>query len=154
MRTIGVISDTHGLLRPQALAALQGCDPIIHAGDVGSPDILPALQAIAPVFPVRGNVDYGPWADTLPPTQVIEIEGHRIYVLHILDELKGDAAHGCEAVIYGHSHQPKIETRNGTLFFNPGSAGPRRFRLPITLGRVTIENGKLRASLIDLEAVA
>jgi putative phosphoesterase len=151
MRTIGVISDTHGLLRPQALAALHGCDPIIHAGDVGSPDVLPALRAIAPVFPVRGNVDVGTWADALPQTQVIEIDGISIHVLHILAELDEAAARDCDAVIYGHSHQPKIETRDGMLFFNPGSAGPRRFKLPITLGRLTIEDGKLRAHLIDLE---
>jgi putative phosphoesterase len=149
-RTIGVISDTHGLLRPQALAALAGCDPIIHAGDVGSPDVLARLGALAPVHAVRGNVDHGAWSANLPVTQRIEIDGFRIYVLHILAELDPQAADNVDAVIYGHSHQPKIETKNGTLFFNPGSAGPRRFGLPITVGRVTAEHGKLRAEIVEL----
>jgi uncharacterized protein len=150
MRTIGAISDTHGLLRPQALAALAGCDPIIHAGDVGSPDVLARLGALAPVHAVRGNVDHGAWSANLPVTQRIEIDGFRIYVLHILAELGPQAADNVDAVIYGHSHQPKIETKNGTLFFNPGSAGPRRFRLPITVGRMTAEHGKLRAEIVEL----
>jgi uncharacterized protein len=150
MRTIGAISDTHGLLRPQALAALAGCDPIIHAGDVGSPDVLARLGALAPVHAVRGNVDHGAWSANLPVTQRIEIDGFRIYVLHILAELDPQAAVNVDAVIYGHSHQPKIETKNGTLFFNPGSAGPRRFRLPITVGRMTTEHGKLRAEIVEL----
>jgi len=150
MRTIGAISDTHGLLRPQALAALAGCDPIIHAGDVGTPDVLARLGALAPVHAVRGNVDHGAWSANLPVTQRIEIDGFRIYVLHILAELDPEAADNVDAVIYGHSHQPKIETKNGTLFFNPGSAGPRRFRLPITVGRMTAEHGKLRAEIVEL----
>jgi uncharacterized protein len=150
MRTIGAISDTHGLLRPQALAALAGCDPIIHAGDVGSPDVLARLGALAPVHAVRGNVDHGAWSAKLPMTRRIEIDGFRIYVLHILAELDPQAAGNVDAVIYGHSHQPKIETKNGTLFFNPGSAGPRRFRLPITVGRMTAEHGKLRAEIVEL----
>ena len=150
MRTIGAISDTHGLLRPQALAALAGCDPIIHAGDVGSPDVLARLGALAPVHAVRGNVDHGAWSANLPVTQRIEIDGFRIHVLHILAELDPQAADHVDAVIYGHSHQPKIETENGTLFFNPGSAGPRRFGLPITVGRVTAEHGKLRAEIVEL----
>ena len=116
MRTIGVISDTHGLLRPQALAALAGCDPIIHAGDIGSPAVLARLGALAPVHAVRGNVDHGAWSANLPVTQRIEIDGFRIYVLHILAELNPQAADNVDAVIYGHSHQPKIETTNGTLF--------------------------------------
>jgi uncharacterized protein len=150
MRTIGAISDTHGLLRPQAVAALAGCDPIIHAGDVGTPDVLARLGALAPVHAVRGNVDQGAWSANLPVTQRIEIDGFRIYVLHILAELDPQAAENVDAVIYGHSHQPKIETKNGTLFFNPGSAGPRRFRLPITVGRMTAEHGKLRAEIVEL----
>ena len=150
MRTIGAISDTHGLLRPQALAALAGCDPIIHAGDIGSPDVLARLGALAPVHAVRGNVDHGAWSTNLPVTQRIEIDGFSIYVLHILAELNPQAADNVDAVIYGHSHQPKIETKNGTLFFNPGSAGPRRFRLPITVGRMTAEHGKLRAEIVEL----
>jgi predicted phosphodiesterase len=143
MRTIGAISDTHGLLRPQALAALADCDPIIHAGDIGGPDVLARLGALAPVHAVRGNVDHGAWSAKLPVTRRIEIDGFRIYVLHI-------PADNADAVIYGHSHQPKIETKNGTLFFNPGSAGPRRFRLPVTVGRMTAEHGKLRAEVVEL----
>jgi putative phosphoesterase len=104
----------------------------------------------APVHAVRGNVDYGAWSANLPVTQRIEIDGFRIYVLHILAELDPQAADNVDAVIYGHSHQPKIETKNGTLFFNPGSAGPRRFRLPITVGRMTAEHGKLRAEIVEL----
>jgi len=150
MRTIGAISDTHGLLRPQVLAALAGCDPIIHAGDVGSPDVLARLGALAPVHAVRGNVDHGAWSANVSVTQRIEIDGFRIYVLHILAELDPQAAANVDAVIYGHSHLPKIETKNGTLFFNPGSAGPRRFGLPITVGRVTAEHGKLRAEIVEL----
>jgi len=148
---IGVISDTHGLLRPEALAALRGCSPIIHAGDVGSPDILDALAEIAPVFAVRGNVDIGAWANKLPETKVVEIDDHRLYVRHILDELDLDpAAAGFAAVIVGHSHQPKIETKNGVLYFNPGSAGPRRFTLPISVGRLTVARGELRGEIVNL----
>ena len=152
MRRIGVISDTHGLLRPQALAALRGCDPIIHAGDVGSPDILDALRRIAPVFAVRGNVDKGDWAGKLPLTELVQIDGFSLYVLHILDELNLDPpTAGFHAVIYGHSHQPKIETRNDAIYFNPGSAGPRRFNLPVTLGQITIAEDGLRAEIVALE---
>ena len=152
MRRIGVISDTHGLLRPQAVEALRGCDPIIHAGDVGSPDIIAALQKIAPVHAVRGNVDKGGWAGALPMTDLVQIDGFNLHVLHILDELDLDPpAAGLHAVIYGHSHQPKIETRNGVIYFNPGSAGPRRFSLPITLGRLTIADGGLHAELVPLD---
>jgi uncharacterized protein len=150
MRTIGAIADTHGLLRPQALAALAGCDPIIHAGDIGSPGVLARLGALAPVHAVRGNVDHGAWSAKLPATQRIEIDGFRIYVLHILAELDRQAPDNVDAVIYGHSHQPKIETKNGTLFFNPGSAGPRRFRLPVTVGRITAGRGKLHAEIVEL----
>ena len=133
-----------------AFAALAGCDPIIHAGDIGSPAVLARLGALAPVHAVRGNVDHGAWSANLPVTQRIEIDGFRIYVLHILAELNPQAADNVDAVIYGHSHQPKIETTNGTLFFNPGSAGPRRFRLPITVGRMTVEHGKLHAEIVEL----
>jgi putative phosphoesterase len=150
MRTIGAISDTDGLLRAEALAALTGCDPIIHAGDIGSPDVLARLGALASVHAVRGNVDHGAWSANLPETRRIEIDGFRFYVLHILAELNPKAADNVDAVIYGHSHQPKIETRNSTLFFNPGSAGPRRFRLPITVGRMTAEHGTLHAEIVKL----
>jgi len=119
------------------------------------PSSMPAMlahltYALAPVHAVRGNIDQGAWSANLPVTQRIEIEGFCIYVLHILAELDPQAAENVDAVIYGHSHQPKIETKNGTLFFNPGSAGPRRFRLPITVGRMTAEHGKLRAEIVEL----
>lgn len=148
---IGVISDTHGLLRPEALEALQGSQHIIHAGDVGDPLILERLAEVAPVTAVRGNVDYGEWAKKLPETNVLEVEGVSIYVLHILDrlDLKPEAA-GFSAVIYGHSHVSKQETKNGVLYFNPGSAGPKRFSLPISVGRLMIENGKLKSEILEL----
>ncbi len=150
--TIGVISDTHGLLRPEALDALRGSDHIIHAGDIGSPEILDCLREIAPVTAVRGNVDTGTWARKIPMTEVLELGGVSIYVLHILDQLdlKPEAA-GFSAVIYGHSHVPKQEMKNGVLYFNPGSAGPRRFKLPITVGRLFVDNSKLRGEIIPLE---
>jgi uncharacterized protein len=137
---IGVISDTHGLLRPEALVALRGSQQIIHAGDVGAPEIIDQLAAIAPVAAVRGNVDTAAWARRLPETEVVEAGGISIYVLHDLAQLdlKPEAA-GFRVVISGHSHVPKQETRNGVLYFNPGSAGPRRFKLPVTIGRLIVE---------------
>jgi uncharacterized protein len=149
--TIGVISDTHGLLRPEALAALQGSDFILHAGDVGDPAILDKLNSIAPVTAVRGNVDHGPWAQVIPETNVLEVGGLSIYVLHNLDtlDLKPQAA-GFAAVIYGHTHKPAHEFKNNVWFFNPGSAGPRRFSLSISVGFLTIENGKIRAQIKEL----
>lgn len=149
---IGVISDTHGLLRPEALAALRESDYIIHAGDVGDPLILDKLAAIAPVTSVRGNVDHGTWARKIPPTNVLQVGEISIYVLHNLQELdlKPQAAKFA-AVIYGHSHIPKKELKNGVLYFNPGSAGPKRFKLPVSLGRLTIEDGKIAANILLLE---
>jgi len=150
--TLGVISDTHGLLRPEAVRALRGSDRILHAGDVGTPEILKALGQIAPVTAVRGNVDTEPWALSLPETEVVEADGVSIYVLHDLGQLnlKPQAA-GFRVVVYGHSHQPKIEEKNGVLYLNPGSAGPRRFHLPVSVGRLTIDAGKVRAELVELE---
>jgi len=148
---IGVISDTHGLLRPEALAALQGAQHIIHAGDICAPEVLVALAEIAPVTAVRGNNDKGGWAARIPATAVFEAEGVSIYVVHDLAELDVDpAAAGFGVVITGHSHQPSRDERNGVLYFNPGSAGPRRFRLPICVGRLHIENGAARAELVTL----
>lgn len=149
---VGVISDTHGLLRPEALAALRGSDYIIHAGDVGDPVILDKLAEIAPVTAVRGNVDHGAWAQKIPATNVLEVGEVSIYVLHSIQELdlKPEAAKFA-AVIYGHSHVPKQEMKNGVLYFNPGSAGPRRFKLPVSLGRLTIEGGKIKAKILVLE---
>jgi putative phosphoesterase len=148
---IGLISDTHGLLRPEAVAALQGADRIIHAGDVGDPAILEQLARIAPVTAVRGNVDRDAWAQKLPETNVLEVAGVSIYVLHNLAELdlKPEAARFA-AVIYGHSHVPKQETKKGVLYFNPGSAGPKRFRLPVSIGVLSMQNGRLRGELIPL----
>ena len=150
---IGLISDTHGLLRPEALAALQGASQIIHAGDAGTPEVLAALQAIAPVSAVRGYVDRGEWAQALPITRMIEVGGLLLYCLHDLGDLDLDpAAAGLAAVISSHSHQPRIERRGGVLFINPGSAGPRRFSLPITLARLQLSGGRLEAELVTLLA--
>ena len=149
---IGVISDTHGLLRPQALDALRGSEQIIHAGDVGSPEIIEKLATIAPVTAVRGNVDKDAWAQELPETQVLETGGISIYVLHDLAQLdvKPEAA-GFRVVISGHSHIPKQEVRNGVLYFNPGSAGPRRFRWPVSVGRLSIARAEVNAELVILK---
>ena len=148
---IGVISDTHGLLRPEAVEALQGSRYIIHAGDVGDPAILERLAEIAPVTAVRGNIDKGAWARKLPESNVLQVAGICIYLLHEIDrlDLMPEAA-GFSAVIYGHSHVPKQETKNGVLYFNPGSAGPKRFSLPISVGRLTIADGGLKGEVIDL----
>ncbi len=149
---LGVISDTHGLLRPEAVHALRGSNRILHAGDVGAAAILEALASIAPLTAVRGNVDTEPWAQALPRTEVIEAGGVSIYIVHDLAQLdlKPEAA-GFRVVVYGHSHQPKIEEKNGILYFNPGSAGPRRFRLPVSVGRLMIEREKVRAELMKLK---
>ncbi len=151
MLAIGVISDTHGLLRPEALAALRGSQQIIHAGDIGEAKILDQLSAIAPVTAIRGNVDKQAWARKLPETQVLEVAGISIYILHDLAQLdlKPEAA-GFRVVVSGHSHAPKHEVRNGVLYFNPGSAGPRRFRLPVTVGRLVIDGEEVRAEIIPL----
>ncbi len=148
---IGVISDTHGLLRPEAVEALRGSQHIIHAGDVGAAEILAQLAAIAPVTAIRGNVDQAAWARRLPETEVVELAGVSIYVLHDLAQLdlKPEAA-GFRIVISGHSHVAKQETRGGVLYFNPGSAGPRRFRLPVSVGRVTISGENVEAEIVDL----
>jgi hypothetical protein len=152
MPHIGVISDTHGLLRPQAVAALQGSALIIHAGDVGRPEILDELRRIAPVIAVRGNVDRDAWADRLPMSEIVEHDGVRLYILHILEDLDLDPpTAGFQAVITGHTHRPKIETKDRVLYFNPGSAGPRRFDLPVSVGRLSIANGKLVGELVYLQ---
>jgi putative phosphoesterase len=149
--TIGIISDTHGLLRPEAVDALRGSELIIHAGDVGSADVLEQLRAIAPVVAVRGNVDKGSWAMALPRTEVVRFDGHTIYVLHILAELDlQPAPAGISAVVYGHSHRPSIEDRDGVLYLNPGSAGPRRFRLPVGVARMSVAGGLLSAQIVEV----
>ena len=151
MAVIGVISDTHGLLRREAITALQGSDHIIHVGDIGHPAILDRLNEIAPVTAVRGNVDKGAWAQKIPESNVLEVEGVSIYVLHILDELdlKPEAA-GFAAVIYGHSHVSKQEVKNGVLYFNPGSAGPKRFNLPVSIGKLVVRKGRIEAEVLEL----
>lgn len=151
MTVVGLISDTHGLLRPEAISALSGSDLILHTGDVDDPGILEALRAIAPLHAVRGNVDHGAWAEALPMTETVEVGGKLLYMIHILDDLDLDpGSAGIDAVICGHSHQPKIETHRGVCFINPGSAGRRRFRLPVTVGRLTIRAGLLEPEIIEL----
>jgi putative phosphoesterase len=149
--SVGLISDTHGLLRPEALAALAGSDYIVHAGDIGEPAVLSALEKIAPVTAVRGNNDRGPWAERLPETDVLQINETFIYVLHNIAELDLDpVAAGFQVVVAGHSHRPSEERRDGVLYVNPGSAGPRRFSLPIALARLTIDQGKLRFRIVEI----
>lgn len=148
---VGVISDTHGLLRPEALDALRGSDMIIHAGDVGKPEVIARLGEVAPLHVVCGNVDQESWAAALPMTELVEVGDHRFFVLHDIAQLDVDpAAAGFAAVVFGHSHRPSIETRNGVLFLNPGSAGPRRFKLPITVARVKTSGRHIRADIVDL----
>jgi putative phosphoesterase len=150
-KTIGVISDTHGLLRPQALKALHGVDLIIHAGDVGEPEILEALKAIAPVFAVRGNTDTDAWALALPETEVIELDPATIYVLHDVNALDlNPAAAEIQIVISGHSHKPDRTEHSGILFLNPGSAGPRRFDLPTTVALLHLDTTPWKVDFIDL----
>ena len=149
--TVGLISDTHGLLRPEAVDALQGSDFIIHAGDVGAPDILASLSRIAPVTVVRGNVDTQPWAGTWPLTARLELAGVAILVIHDIAGLEPDpASAGFRVVVSGHSHRPGIGQRDKVLFVNPGSAGRRRFRLPVSLGRLRVGDGRATAELVDL----
>jgi hypothetical protein len=151
MLTIGVISDTHGLLRPEAVDALQGSGFIIHAGDVGDHGIVRQLERIAPLTVVRGNVDTAAWSKNLPETNVLQAGGLSFYVLHsVLDLDLNPQAAGFAAVVFGHSHQPSIEWRKDILFFNPGSAGPRRFRLPISVGRLVVKDGKIKPELLEL----
>ena len=150
---IGVISDTHGLLRPQAAQALRGVELIIHAGDIGHPGVLTALEQIAPVQAVRGNTDRGEWARRLPRTRLLKVGGAQLYVLHELQALRQDlslVASGIQAVIYGHSHQPRSERQDGVLYLNPGSAGPRRFTLPITIAFLRVQEGHLQAEVVNL----
>lgn len=148
---IGVISDTHGLMRPEAINLLQGSDLIVHAGDVGKPGVLENLQSIAPVIAVRGNIDRDEWTAALPEREVVEIGAARLYVLHDLKELDCDpAVAGFGAIISGHSHKPLIENRDGVLFLNPGSAGPRRFRLPVTAALLYVSDGRLDAHIIEV----
>lgn len=148
---VGVISDTHGLLRPQALEALTGAEHILHAGDVGDPKILAELAKIAPVTAIRGNIDEGSACGYLPATEMVELAGHTIYMLHDLKQLDlNPEAAGIAAVLSGHSHKPLVEWRRGVLFLNPGSAGPRRFQLPVTVAWLNIQAGALDAEIVSL----
>ena len=150
---VGLIADTHGLLRPEALAFLAGSDHIVHAGDVGDPAILDALAAIAPVTAIRGNVDVDAWASQLPETTRVTVGGVTIYVLHDLATLDmKPQARGIRVVLHGHSHKPSVTERDGVLFVNPGSAGPRRFRLPIAAAELLIDGSSVTANLRELES--
>jgi|SRR5579862_8682854 len=155
MTKIGVISDTHGLLRPEAVDKLRGSDYIIHAGDIGDPTILDQLARIAPVTAVRGNIDRDKWARKIPETNVLDLGTVHIYVLHDLQRLdiKPEST-SFAAVVSGHSHVPKQETKNGVLYFNPGSAGPRRFRLSVCVGRILLQGSELRAEILELSPLA
>src|SRR5262245_37323874 len=149
---VGIISDTHGLLRPEAVAALHGCGLIIHAGDVGNATVLDGLRSIAPTYAIRGNIDTEAWAARLPPTDIVAIGELSFYVLHNIADLDLDPpTAGFAAVVYGHSHQPAIATRDGVLYLNPGSAGPRRFRLPVTIAHVAVAGRELRPKIVELE---
>lgn len=148
---VGLISDTHGLLRPEAVAALRGSDLIIHAGDLGKPEVLDCLREVAPTVAVRGNVDTQAWAAILPITEPVQAGAHLIWVLHDIARLDLDPTVGFAAVVYGHSHKPSIETRDGVLYINPGSAGPRRFRLPVTVGRLHVTVAGLKPEIVGLD---
>ena len=145
---VGVISDTHGLLRPEALAALRGADHLVHAGDIGKPEVLRELRAVAPLTAVRGNNDRDAWARTIPDTDSVRLGGIVLYVLHDLKALDLDpVAAGFGVVVSGHSHQPCVAERDGVLYVNPGSAGPRRFRLPVSVAMVEVDGGRVRARI-------
>src|SRR5215472_3553089 len=148
---IGVISDTHGLLRPEALRALEGSEHIIHAGDIGSLEIIAALEAVAPVTAIRGNVDVQAWAQRFPEAEVVELGGVHLYVIHDANAIDlNPKAAGFAAVISGHSHKPKQEMKDGVLYFNPGSAGPRRFKLPVSVGRLVIADRNVSAEILEI----
>jgi len=151
---IGVLSDTHGLLRPSVLQALTGVDHILHAGDIGDPAILDALRGIAPTTAIRGNVDVSGPCARLPPTEAVELAGYLFYLVHSIHDLDlNPKAAGISVVVSGHSHEPSMETRGGVLYLNPGSCGPRRFRLPVTLVILTLDQAGLHPELVDLESI-
>ncbi len=148
---IGIISDTHGLLRPEAFTALNGSDRIIHAGDIGAVTVIETLATIAPVTAVRGNCDREVWADSFPKTQAITVENSSFYILHDLNQLDlNPEAAGFQVVISGHTHQPKIFQAGGVLYLNPGSAGPRRFQLPVVLARIDLHGDQIEAQIVRL----
>lgn len=146
---VGVISDTHGLLRPEAIGLLRGSEHIIHAGDIGAPEVITALEHVAPVTAIRGNIDTQSWARRFPETEVVELGGVHIYVIHDVNALDlNPKAAGFSAVISGHSHQPRQEMKDGVLYFNPGSAGPKRFRLPVSVGRLEVASGRVSGEIL------
>ena len=152
MARIGVISDTHGLLRPEAKAALMGSDYIVHGGDIGDAAILSELAAIAPLTVVRGNNDKGPWAEAVPDTAWLQVGPVLLYAVHDIATIDIDPAlAGVQVVIYGHSHRPLVEQRGSVLFLNPGSAGPRRFKLPVSVAQLDIEGDTLSARIVELD---
>ena len=154
MVRIGLISDTHGLLRPEAVSFLRGCDHIVHGGDIGHAEILTQLSALAPVTAVRGNNDHGPWAERLSQTQFVQIGEIFVYALHDIAQLDIDpGGAGVHVVVSGHSHKPLVEHRDGVLYVNPGSAGPRRFRLPISVAELVADGRAVSARIVELEAV-
>jgi uncharacterized protein len=154
MFRIGIISDTHGLLRPEAERRLAGVDHIVHAGDIGRPEIVDALRKIAPVTAIRGNVDTGEWAREYADTELVRLAGKSIYILHDLNTLHIDPRADTDVIVSGHSHVPKIQRIDGILYLNPGSAGPRRFALPITLATIDVTPDGMRPEIHDLEAFA
>lgn len=152
MTRVGLISDTHGLLRPEATAFLRGSDVIVHAGDIGDARVLDALRALAPVTAVRGNNDRGEWAAAVSPTEVLQVDEVSIYVLHDLSELDLDPlAAGFQVVVSGHSHRPSVKERDGVLYVNPGSSGPRRFKLPVAVAELRVVGASVNAEVVELE---
>lgn len=149
-RFVGVISDTHGLIRPTALEALAGAELILHAGDIGKPEVLDALRNIAPVVAIRGNVDRGPWAAELPEARSVEVFGERGYLIHDLKSLTQQIPDKPALIVHGHSHQPGCQRRDGVLYLNPGSAGPRRFKLPVCVARLRFLDGGLHGEIVEL----
>jgi hypothetical protein len=152
MPRIGLISDTHGLLRPEAVAFLRGSDFIVHGGDIGHPSVLEELSSLAPVTAIRGNNDKGPWADTVQETEVLQVGDLFIYVVHNIAELDLDpVAAGFRVVVSGHSHRPSVQERDGVLYVNPGSSGPRRFKLPVAVAELIVVGNSVRARLVELD---
>jgi uncharacterized protein len=148
---VGIISDTHGLLRPEAIKHLAGTDHIIHAGDIGAPEVIEGLRRIAPTTAIRGNIDAGEWAKNYPDTELVVLGGRAFYVLHNLEEIKLDpAASGFDVIISGHSHRPRIETKTGVLYLNPGSAGPRRFKLPIAVAILVLSDQAILPRILEI----
>lgn len=154
MAFIGVISDTHGLVRPEALEALQGAEALLLPGDIGKPEVLDTLREVAPVHAIRGNIDVGRWADAIPFDQTVELHEHRVHLIHDISTLRIDPKReGIDVVVYGHSHKPSIHRDDGVLYLNPGSAGPRRFRLPIAVARLWLD-GAPKAEVVELERIS